>query len=382
MLIREDFRRRHECDLQPVLHRDQSGGERDDRLAGAHVSLEQPVHRLRPLHVLDDFLDRLFLSGREPERQQRTRRVADASVIITAFGLRSSSARRLRSSRPIWKRKNSSKISLTCAGVLNRLRSSTDVPGGWKVHRADRFGRRREVPATTDLVWQRIRSSRRQPLERVMNDSSLHLRRQRPGLLVDGDDPARVDRFLFRRRVLAFLLPHDLVLGIRQVISTAARQLQRAEQDDLLMRLEDVAQKWLVEIRDSKRAALIADDHVEDLESRPAGGPNARADDLDEDRGGFARLERRDLPELSAVLVTDREPVQQVFDGREANTLEVRRAARPDALQVPERSLQKLCRRRHHRVSLQCACTLPNAELRFRGVSCEKSSASGWQLLA
>ena len=71
MLLGEDLGRRHERDLQAVLHRDQRRQQRDDRLAGADVALQQPVHRLRPLQVVDDLLQRLLLPGGQPERQHR-----------------------------------------------------------------------------------------------------------------------------------------------------------------------------------------------------------------------------------------------------------------------------------------------------------------------
>ena len=58
VLLGEDLGRRHERDLQAVLHRDQRGEQRDDRLAGADVALQQPIHRVRPLQVVDDFLQR------------------------------------------------------------------------------------------------------------------------------------------------------------------------------------------------------------------------------------------------------------------------------------------------------------------------------------
>ena len=44
----QDLGRRHERHLQAVLHRDDRRQQRDDRLAGADVALQQPVHRLRP----------------------------------------------------------------------------------------------------------------------------------------------------------------------------------------------------------------------------------------------------------------------------------------------------------------------------------------------
>ena len=80
VLLREDFGRRHEGDLEAVLHLDKRRKERDDRFSRADVALEQPVHRMRPLHVVDDFLECLFLPVRQLERQHVPRGVADPIV--------------------------------------------------------------------------------------------------------------------------------------------------------------------------------------------------------------------------------------------------------------------------------------------------------------
>ena len=80
MLPGQDLRRRHERHLQTVLHRHNRGEQGHDRLAGADVALQQPVHRLRLPHVVDDLLDGLSLTRREPERQDLRRRSADTIV--------------------------------------------------------------------------------------------------------------------------------------------------------------------------------------------------------------------------------------------------------------------------------------------------------------
>ena len=58
VLIGQNLGRRHERDLQTVLHRDERRQQRDDRLARADVALQQPVHRLRLLQVVDDLPER------------------------------------------------------------------------------------------------------------------------------------------------------------------------------------------------------------------------------------------------------------------------------------------------------------------------------------
>ena len=82
VLLGQDLGRRHERDLQAVLHRDQRGQQRHDRLAGADVALQQTIHRLRPLQVVDDLLQRRPLSGGELEWQHAPRRIANPIVDV------------------------------------------------------------------------------------------------------------------------------------------------------------------------------------------------------------------------------------------------------------------------------------------------------------
>ena len=80
MLLGQDLGRRHERHLQAVLHRHQRRQQRDDRLAGADVALQQPVHRLRPLHVVDDLLERLRCPAVSLNGSTAPRGCADAIV--------------------------------------------------------------------------------------------------------------------------------------------------------------------------------------------------------------------------------------------------------------------------------------------------------------
>ena len=45
MLLRKDLGGRHESDLESVFHGDERREHRDNRLAGADVALQQPLHR-------------------------------------------------------------------------------------------------------------------------------------------------------------------------------------------------------------------------------------------------------------------------------------------------------------------------------------------------
>ena len=93
MLLGQDLGRRHERHLQAVLHGDDRRQQRDDRLAGAHIALQQAVHRLRSLQIVDDLLERRALPGGQLERQHAPRRFADAIVDDDAAGFGSATRR-------------------------------------------------------------------------------------------------------------------------------------------------------------------------------------------------------------------------------------------------------------------------------------------------
>ncbi len=69
VLLSEGFRRRHERTLAAVLDRAQQRVERDDRLPGADVALQQPLHRDGADEVAVDLGDRPFLVLGQRERE-------------------------------------------------------------------------------------------------------------------------------------------------------------------------------------------------------------------------------------------------------------------------------------------------------------------------
>ncbi len=71
VLLGERLRRRHQRALAARLDRAQERVERDDRLAGADVALQQPLHRRGAREVGVDLGDRALLVLGERERQRR-----------------------------------------------------------------------------------------------------------------------------------------------------------------------------------------------------------------------------------------------------------------------------------------------------------------------
>src|SRR5262249_50675774 len=88
--------------------------------------------------------------------------------------------------------------------------------------------------------------------------------------------------------------------------------------------------------------AAVVDDCVEDLEAAPARDGHVGASDRAEDRGLRARPERRDRLHVAAVLVAERQPVEQILDGDEARAFEVRGLPRTHTLEKLERSTEEV----------------------------------------
>ena len=70
VLLSEGFSRRHQRPLTAALDGAQERVQRDDRLAGADVSLQEPLHRDGAREVAVDLADRLLLVRRQRERQR------------------------------------------------------------------------------------------------------------------------------------------------------------------------------------------------------------------------------------------------------------------------------------------------------------------------
>ena len=69
MLLRQDFRGRHQRHLITIFDGDNGRLKTDDGFARTDVSLQQTPHGIRLLHVLGDFLEDPFLGGGGMKRQ-------------------------------------------------------------------------------------------------------------------------------------------------------------------------------------------------------------------------------------------------------------------------------------------------------------------------
>ena len=108
-----------------------------------------------------------------------------------------------------------------------KMRLQQRCPPIWKIQ---------TLPHT---FWKRIGEVRRQARQHVVYEAALHLRRHRPGLLVDRDDAAGVDRQRLLRfggvRVAGI---DDLVVRVHQL--QARPRFDGAEQNDVDVAAKDV----------------------------------------------------------------------------------------------------------------------------------------------
>ena len=69
MLLRQNFCRRHQNSLPSGLNRVQHRHQGDDRLAAAHIPLQQTQHAVLSTHIAGDIRDRGFLAAGQREGQ-------------------------------------------------------------------------------------------------------------------------------------------------------------------------------------------------------------------------------------------------------------------------------------------------------------------------
>ncbi len=80
MLLCQDFRRRHQRNLVSVFHGDNGGFEGHDRLARAHIALQQATHGKRFFHIGSDLFQHPLLRPRGMERKNFFYRGAHAII--------------------------------------------------------------------------------------------------------------------------------------------------------------------------------------------------------------------------------------------------------------------------------------------------------------
>ena len=335
MLLGQNFGRCHERDLQVVLHRHDGREERHDRLPGSDVALQQPVHRLRALHVLDDVLQRLSLTAGQLERQHAPRRLANAVVHLHRLRLPLGGRRPPARDEPDLEQKRLFEDQPVLRGRRKAIQQIERRILRRKMRGQERGVSRGQVQPQPDLVRQRIRQIGGHELQRIVHQAPLHLRRHRARSLVHRHDAAGVNR-------LPLFVVQDFVLRIRELQAGRAAHFDRAEQDHVLSAREDVAQKRLVQPRRAQRPAAIVDRGLEDLETGSSRRAKAARQDAPRDGGNLSRTQRGDRLQAAAIFVANRKAIEEIFDGGQAGAFEIRGASRPDTLEELQRGRQYL----------------------------------------
>ena len=325
VLVGEDFGRRHERHLQPVLHRHQCRDERHHRLARSDVALEQAIHRLRPLHVLDDVAQGRLLSGGQLERQHLPRRVADPIVdddrpcLALAAVARAPQAHTGLEQEKLLENQPLLGLRPELVQRLERRIGRRKMRGHERLtarHQATRLAHRRRNGV--EHVLGQVR-------QHAVKERALDARRERSGLLVHRNDARRVHG---RIRIVGVIAQH---LVVRIADLQALAELHRAVQHDRLARMKHVLQERLVGEDRPRRPARIAHDEFEQAEAGTTRGTDAGGDDLADDRHRLARANGRHGDDFGAVLVPTRQTQQQILDRVHPDALKIGGAPRPDA---------------------------------------------------
>ena len=234
MLLRENLGWRHEGHLKPVLHRNDSGQQCDDRFPGSHVSLQQAVHRLRPGQVVHDFLDCGSLSGCKPEGQGPSRRLPNPVVDMDGNRLTLGLCRLAAGGNAQLKEKGLFEDQPLLRWRREAVERLDRCLGRRKVGGQKGRGAPRETVPLSDRLRQVIGKIAWKSLQRVEQQPPLNLRCQATHLLVHRNNSSRVNG-------LGILLLEHLVLWIGQLKPAGSPLLEKPEQHHMLAPGEDVA---------------------------------------------------------------------------------------------------------------------------------------------
>ena len=279
--------------------------QRDEGLAGADVSLEQQVHRLRTGHPLADLVHRAELRARRLERQARAEALGERGVrVVRDTPLRSASRRCLRNPTPSSSVKSSSNFSRSRASA-----SSTSSAGKWIRRRAASHSASDSAAITSGGSGSGCAGSCSRARPDQLADG---VRRDAFRRRMHGRDPRRVHQLLLRAA-------EDLDLLVRH-LEPAAVELRDARDRELHARAIAIGGPRLVEEREIQEPGAVGERHGHHRPSLPGLPFRDRSDGRD--HGGLgADLQAADRGDAGAIDVAPRVVVQQLADGLDAERL-------------------------------------------------------------
>ena len=318
VLLGERLGRGHQGALPTRLHRAEERVQRNHRLAGADIALEESLHRRRPAEVGVDLGDHLLLRLGEREGQHRAvaRRQAACErkrLGDERFALHRASPERELEREELIEREAAARL----LGVVLSPRP-VDPDEGVCTERqplADSHARRERLAARAGEGKRRLRHRPQGLLGEI----------GRRG--VDGREVGGLDR-------LADVVGRDLEA---EAILLAAEPKSRSRRQPGL-------EPWLVEPRGADLARRVDDVSREDVEAAAATG--GRPPDTDVEDGLFVAEEGGDRSLLRRQLVAARAVGKDVADGLDPEPTELAPDRRPDAGQRVDRPLEHIPPRR------------------------------------
>ena len=325
MLRGQRLRRGQEHALQARLGGADQAVQGDDRLARAHVALQQAPHGDVAAQVALELVQRLELMRGQLEREPVEERVRELAGLrqrrrvhaLLLFLLVQQQAglheQQFLEHEPLARR----------ARLAERPR---------QVHGRDRVGAAGQTLPDQQLRRQRVRQPAHHRSDRV-HERPQELGRHLFTGRVDGDDALGVHAF-------PVFLVEDLVPLDDERLTAALRPERPAETEAhaLLKHLRQVA---LVEPDGLDRAGVVAQQDLDDVDPATGCALGAHAHDLAADGGLFPDLEVADPLAVAEVLVAAREVLDQVADGLQAEPGETARHGRGDVLEVGERAVER-----------------------------------------
>jgi hypothetical protein len=317
VLLGQDLGGRHQRGLEPRLDRGEHREHRHERLAGAHVALEEPVHRMRRGHVDPDLLPHALLGGGERERQRLQEAPSERAgrphreAGLAPFALPPDGEAELQHEEVL---EDEAAVSPRLLGL--RLR---EVPG------ADRAGDAVEVAARAERLRQRLGHAVDELVDEPPRQRAKPALRHALGGRIDGHESAGVQMLVIGA------LDELVVLDQHLEGAAAARRLHLAVDDQALAAREDALEVALVEPEGAEESRGVTED---DGERHAGAAARGRAHPGDRPRAG-ARVAGGHAPEredVAPVLVASGQVQERVVDGREADALEELGLLRPHAL--------------------------------------------------
>ena len=333
VLLGQDLGGRHEGRLVAVLDRHQHGQQRHHRLAGAHVALQQPVHRARRAQVVGDLAQHAPLGAGQPEGQHALDRLALARADLEGQALAQGALARVARGQPELEQEQLLEDQAAVPRAAGRVERPRVLALLRQVHAAQGGPQPDHPQRGAGLAGQRVGQVVREALGQGGQHAPQQVARQRPELLVDRHDAAGV-----QPAGLVALQRLHVRGGEHGTPAAPGVGLDGTVQHQPAPAHDHVLQVGLVEPDRLAAPRLVLQPGLEQGHAARAAhsGNRHRADH----RGALARHQVGQAHDAAAVLVAQRQVQQQVLDPLDPQAGQGCRPRRADALDELDRRLE------------------------------------------